>query len=189
MLFCPKALHYNYAQLRQARRKEGIQMRVKLIFLMSVTLLMTLAVSAQTVTLERPVGKTDVPSPVLKAFKSAYPQASARSYMKVEVNGLTFYRIESLEKNLHRNATYNPDGSVAKLEERIAANELPAVAQQAIQEKYPKAKVARAEKVTQGDRIEYKADVRKGGKSFDLFFDADGKLISAREVKVNIVMR
>ena len=189
MLFCPKALHYNYAQLRQARRKEGIQMRVKLIFLLSVTLLMTLAVSAQTVTLERPVGKTDVPSPVLKAFKSAYPQASARSYMKVEVNGLTFYRIESLEKNLHRNATYNPDGSVAKLEERIAANELPAVAQQAIQEKYPKAKVARAEKVTQGDRIEYKADVRKGGKSFDLFFDADGKLISAREVKVNIVMR
>ena len=189
MLFCPKALHYNYAQLRQARRKKGIQMRVKLIFLMSVTLLMTLAVSAQTVTLERPVGKTDVPSPVLKAFKSAYPQASARSYMKVEVNGLTFYRIESLEKNLHRNATYNPDGSVAKLEERIAANELPAVAQQAIQEKYPKAKVARAEKVTQGDRIEYKADVRKGGKSFDLFFDADGKLISAREVKVNIVMR
>ena len=189
MLFCPKALHYNYTQLRQARRKEGIQMRVKLIFLMSVTLLMTLAVSAQTVTLERPVGKTDVPSPVLKAFKSAYPQASARSYMKVEVNGLTFYRIESLEKNLHRNATYNPDGSVAKLEERIAANELPAVAQQAIQEKYPKAKVARAEKVTQGDRIEYKADVRKGGKSFDLFFDADGKLISAREVKVDIVMR
>ena len=164
-------------------------MKVKLISLMSVTLLMTLAVSAQTVTLERPVGKTDVPSPVLKAFKSAYPQASARSYMKVEVNGLTFYRIESLEKNLHRNATYNPDGSVAKLEERIAANELPAVAQQAIQEKYPKAKVARAEKVTQGDRIEYKADVRKGGKSFDLFFDADGKLISAREVKVNIVMK
>ena len=189
MLFCPKALHYNYAQLRQARRKKGIQMRVKLIFLMSVTLLMTLAVSAQTVTLERPVGKTDVPSPVLKAFKSAYPQASARSYMKVEVNGVPFYRIASLEKDLHRNVTYNPDGSVAKLEERIAANELPAVAQQAIQEKYPKAKVARAEKVTQGDRIEYKADVRKGGKSFDLFFDADGKLISAREVKVNIVMR
>src|SRR5439155_4240437 len=113
------------------------QMKVKLISLMSVTLLMTLAVSAQTVTRESPIGKTDVPKPVLKAFKSAYPQASARSYMKVEVNGVPFYRIESLEKDLHRNVTYNPDGSVAKLEERIAANELPAVAQQAIQEKYP----------------------------------------------------
>ena len=96
-------------------------MRVKLIFLMSVTLLMMLAVSAQTVTRESPIGKTDVPKPVLKAFKSAYPQASARSYMKVEVNGVPFYRIESLEKDLHRNVTYNPDGSVAKLEERIAA--------------------------------------------------------------------
>jgi len=73
-------------------------MKVKLISLMSVTLLMTLAVSAQTVTRESPIGKTDVPKPVLKAFKSAYPQASARSYMKVEVNGVPFYRIASLEK-------------------------------------------------------------------------------------------
>ena len=163
-------------------------MKVKLICLLAITLLMALPVSAQTVTREKPIGKGDVPDAVLKAFKSAYPQASTRSYMKVEVNGMPFYRIESVEKDLHRNVTYNPDGSVAKIEERIATNDLPAVAQQTIQEKYPNGKVARAEKATQGDQIGYQAEVRKGGKSFDLVFDAGGKLVSAREVKVNIVI-
>jgi len=165
-------------------------MKVRLILLIAVTLLMTHAISAQTVTRETPIWQDDLPNPVLQAFKSAYPKAQPRSYSKVEVNGVpVFYRIEIVKKDLHWNVTYNPDGSVAKFEERIATNELPAAAQQIIKEKHPNGSVERAEKVTQGGQIEYQAAVRSGDKSFALVFDADGKLISSREVKVNIVLR
>lgn len=163
-------------------------MKVKLILLIAVTLLMTHAISAQTLTKETLIWQDDVPNPVLQAFKSAYPKAQPRSYTKIEVNGVPlFYRIEIAEKALHWDVTYNPDGSVAKLEERIPTNELPAVAQKIIEEKYPKGSVARAEKVTRGGEIEYKSSVKSGGKSFNLVFDADGKLISSHEVNVTIV--
>ena len=164
-------------------------MKVKLILLIAVTLLMTHAISAQTVTRETPIWQDDLPNQVLEAFKSAYPKANPRSYTKVEVNSVPlFYRIEIAEKALHRNVTYNPDGSVSNLEDRIATNELPAAAQQIIKEKHPNGRVERAEKVTRGGQIEYKSAVKSGDKSFNLVFDADGKLISSHEVKVTIVL-
>ena len=164
-------------------------MKVKLVLLIAVTLLMTHAISAQTFTRETPIWQDDIPEPVLQTFKSAYPKANPRSYTKVEVNGVPlFYRIEIAEKALHRNVTYNLDGSVAKLEERIATDELPAAAQQVIKEKHPNGSAERAEKVTRGGQIEYQAAVKSGDKSFSLVFDADGKLISSQEVKVTIVL-
>ncbi len=164
-------------------------MKVKLILLTAVTLLMSHAIAAQKLIRETPVWQDDVPKPVLHAFKSAYPKAHPRSYTKVEVDGVpSFYRIEIAEKNLHWNVTYNLDGSLAKFEERIATNELPAAAQRIIKEKHPQGSVERAEKVTRGGQIEYKSTVKSGGKSFDLVFDAEGKLISSHEVKVNIVI-
>lgn len=164
-------------------------MKVKLILLIAVTLLLTQAISAQTVTRETRIWQDDVPDPVLQAFKSAYPKTAPRSYWKVEVNSVPlFYRIEIGEKGLRRTVTYNPDGSVAKLEERIATNDLPAAAQRIIKENHPQGSVERAEKVTRGGQLEYKAAVKSGGKSFDLVFDADGKLISSHEVKVTIAI-
>jgi hypothetical protein len=96
--------------------------------------------------------------------------------------------LRSLRRPKHRNVAYNLDGSVAKVEDRIAPNELPAVAQQTIKETYPNGSVERAEKVIRGDQTEYKTAVKSGGKSFDLVLDADGKLISSHEVKVTIVI-
>lgn len=164
-------------------------MKASSVSLIAAVLLMAGFSFAQTFTKETPISKYQVPDVVLKAFKSAYPKASARGYTKVEVNGMPFYRIESVDGPTHRKISYSPDGSVAKTEERIAAADLPVDAQQAIQEKYPKAEVTTAERVTQGDQVGYKVSVRKGGKLFDLEFDAKGKLTAAREVKFNIVIR
>ena len=152
---------------------------------------MAVAALAQTpkFTRETPISKSEVPDVVLKAFESAYPKAKARGYAKVEVDCRPFYKIESVDGITHRNISYNTDGGVTKTEERIAVADLPAEAKQVIQEQYPKAEVTSSEKVTQGDQVEYKVSVRKDGKLFDLQFDVNGKLMSAHEVKVNIVIR
>ena len=156
--------------------------------LIAIGLLLTMSVFAQQkVTRYTPIAKSQVPSEVIKAFKAAYPRASVRGYAKVEVDGKPFYKLETIDGEMHRNISYAPDGSVAKMEERITANELPAGAQQAIEGKYPKAKITTAEKVTQGEQISFEVSVKKGGKVFDLKFDADGKLISAHEVKIKVV--
>jgi hypothetical protein len=164
-------------------------MRATSVRLIAAVLLMAGGSFAQTFTKGTPISKHEVPDVVLKAFKSAYPKASARGYTKVEVDGMTFYKIESVDGATHRKISFSPDGGVTKTEERIVVADLPLEAQQAIQEKYPKAELTTAERVTQGDQVGYKVSVRKGGKLFDLEFDAKGTLAAAREVKINIVAR
>src|SRR5438128_6987310 len=99
------------------------------------SLFLSLPAAAQ----EKKLTAKDVPAAVIAAFKSAYPNATIRGYAREKENGKVFYEIESKENNMTRDVLYNPDGTVAEIEESVAANDLPAAAQQAIHEKYPKA--------------------------------------------------
>jgi len=164
-------------------------MKTNLTGAIAVVLLMSAATFAQTFTRYTPIhNQSNVPVAVRQAFKSAYPQASEPGYEKVEVNGFTFYRIESVDASTHRKILYYPDGKVSKIEESIVATDLPPAAQKVISDEYEKAKITSAEKVTAAGQVNYQVSVKKGGKSFDLQFDAEGNLTAAREVKMNIVV-
>ena len=136
-------------------------------------LLASLSASAQ----ETKISEKDVPQAVIAAFKSAYPNATVRGYAKEKEHGKLFYEIESKDGATMRDLLYNPDGTVAEIEETVAVTDLPAEAQQAIKSKYPKAVVTKAEKVTEGDKIKYEVSARSGKKRISLSFDADGKLL------------
>jgi hypothetical protein len=151
-------------------------------------LLMTAATFAQTFTRETPIYQSDVPVAVREAFKSAYPQASADSYTRVEVNGEPFYRVESVEASTHLNILYDQNGTVSRIAERIVVADLPASAQQVIPEKYPKSKISSAERVTEAGQITYEVKLKQDAKMFNLQFDAEGKLTAARELKIDIVV-
>ena len=128
------------------------------------------------------VAEKDVPAAVIAAFKSAYPTATIKGYAREKVDGKVFYEIESKEGNTGRDVLYNPDGTVAEIEETVATSDLPIAAQELIRSKYPRAVVARAEKITektaQGDKAGYEVIAKQGKKRFTLEFDADGKLRS-----------
>ena len=144
--------------------------------LIAIGLLLTsVCASAQ----ESKIKEKDVPQAVIAAFKSAYPNATVRGYAKEKENGKLFYEIESKDGTTMRDLLYNPDGSIAEIEETVAAADLPAAARQAIQAKYPKAVVSRAEKTTQGNKIEYEVSARRGKQRINLSFDADGKLLTS----------
>jgi hypothetical protein len=144
--------------------------------LISVALLMlNVSASAQ----ESKVKEKDVPQAVMAAFKSTYPNATIRGLAKEKEGGKLFYEIESNDGGTMRDILYNPDGTVASVEETVAVTDLPANAQQLIQTKYPKAVVIKAEKVIEGAKIEYEISARQGKKRISLSFDGDGKLLKS----------
>lgn len=128
---------------------------------------------------ESKLREKDVPQAVIAAFKSAYPNATVRGYGKEKENGKLFYEIESKDGTVMRDLLYNPDGTLAEMEETVSASDLPTNAQKVIQEKYPKSVVSRVEKVTHGGKVEYEVSARSGKKRISMEFDADGKLLKS----------
>ena len=138
--------------------------------------MLSLSAAAQ----EQKVVAKDVPAAVIKAFKAAYPNATIRGYAKEKENGKLYYEIESLDGSTARDLLYNPDGTLAETEETIAASDLPAAAQQALQKQYPKAVVSKAEKTTAGEKITYEVSARQGKRRISMEFDASGKVLKSK---------
>lgn len=154
---------------------------MKFIRTMSRVALITMAVSLlalSVVAQEKKITAKDVPAAVMSAFKSAYPNATIRGYAREKENGKVFYEIESREGTTTRDVLYNPDGTVAEIEESIAGTDLPAEVQQAMKEKYPKAVVTKAEKTTAGDKVSYEIVARQGKKRVTIEFDSSGKVLT-----------
>jgi hypothetical protein len=125
---------------------------------------------------EKKITATQVPAAVIAAFKNSYPNATIRGYAQEKEDGKMFYEIESREGSTHRDVLYNPDGTVAEVEESIAATDLPADAQQAIKQKYPRAVIVLAEKTTAGDTVGYEVSLRNGKRRIGMEFDSSGKV-------------
>ena len=136
--------------------------------------------SLSAVAQEKKITAKDVPAAVTAAFRNSYPNATIRGYAREKEHGKVFYEIESREGTISRDVLYNADGSVAEIEESIAATDLPAEAQQAIHQKYPKAVISLAEKTTAGEKITYEVSARQGKKRISVEFDAGGKVLSSR---------
>lgn len=160
----------------------------RVMWLIGVSLLLTVSCYAQSVYSETRIGEPDVPDAVLKAFQIAYPQARARGYFKVEADGALSYKIETKDGDSQCFASYDPQGQLVKIEDTIAATGLPANAQLIMQRDYAEAEVTSAAKFLERDRVSYRANVKKEEKQFTLQFDSEGRLTSAREFKVNMVV-
>lgn len=135
-----------------------------------------LLLSVSAVAQEKKITAKQVPAAVIAAFKNSYPNATIRGYAQEKENGKVFYEIESRDGTTHRDVLYNPDGTVAEVEESIAAADLPLEAQQAIKQKYPRAVITLAEKTTAGDTVGYEVSLRNGRKRIEMEFDSSGKL-------------
>jgi hypothetical protein len=129
---------------------------------------------------EKRITAKQVPAAVISAFKNSYPNATIRGYAQEKEKGKVFYEIESREGTTKRDVLYNPDGTVAEIEESIAMTDLPAAAQEAMHQRYPRAIISIAEKTTAGDKITYEVAARQGRKRISIEFDAAGKVLSSK---------
>ena len=144
---------------------------VRLGFVTVIVSLLSFTAFAQEVKLK----KKQVPRAVISAFESAYPQATIRGFAREKENGKVYYEVESGEGQMTRDVLYNPDGTVAEIEESIPAGDLPADAQEALRAKYPGSVVTKVERITRGNVTEYEAHAKLGKKSVSMEFDSSGK--------------
>jgi hypothetical protein len=125
---------------------------------------------------EQKISAKKVPSAVIKAFKSSYPDATIKGFAREKENGKIFYEIASKDGDVGRDVLYNPDGSVAEIEETVAVTELPGAIRESIKSKYPNAVITKAEKTIQGEKVGYEVIARQGRRRFSVEFDADGNV-------------
>ena len=125
--------------------------------------------------------KTPIPSAVLSAFKKAYPDAVIKNAGKEVTGGKTYYEIESVDGNTGRDLLYLPDGTVYEIEESVAASDLPAAVTGAVQKKFPKGKILKAEKLTRGTLTRFELLIKSGKQKLEVVFGPDGKLLKTEK--------
>lgn len=142
---------------------------------LAAALLVTASLGAQEQ--EKKISKKELPAPVLAAFKKAYPKASIKGLNEEKKDGKTYFEIESKDGKLERDLLYLADGSVVEIEESVAVADLPAAVKGAVEAKYPKANMAKAEKVTKGTDVTYSVKVKTDKGKVTLDVDASGKIL------------
>lgn len=129
---------------------------------------------------EKEISKKDVPAPVLAAFAKAYPKATVKGFAKELKNGNPVYEVESMEGPTHRDVSFAPDGKVLTVEESMDMKDVPEAVRQALEKKFPMAKVELAEKVMEGTSVAYEFHVTTAqGKEAEVKFDANGKEVKS----------
>jgi hypothetical protein len=132
--------------------------------------------AAKTEDSEKKLEKKDVPAAVLAAFTKAYPKATVKGYAKETEKGQTSYEVESMEGTIHRDVSYAADGKLLLTEESVEMKDVPAAVREALEKKFPKAKVGIAEKVMDGKTVAYEFHVKTAaGKGAEVKFDPNGK--------------
>jgi hypothetical protein len=133
---------------------------------------------------EKKVAKKNLPAPVLSAFLKAYPKAMIKAASKENEEGRTYFEIESVDGKVKRDLLYLPDGTVAEIEESVAAADLPAPVKAAVVAKHPKGKIVKAEKSTRGAVVTYDVVVRSGKTAVEMSLDPAGNVL--RESKQSV---
>ncbi len=157
--------------------------KFKYVAMLSIALIAAVTLSLNTNAQEKKITKKHVPQVVLSAFEKAYPDAKVKSYTTEKENGKTYFEIESMRGKSTLDVSYLSDGSAAEVEEGVLAKDLPAPVTKAVETKYPKGKIVKAEKRTADNMVSFELKVKTGKTHVGLRIDPDGKNI--KEHKAN----
>ena len=134
--------------------------------------------TAQAQASERKLTEKQMPAAVLAAFHKAYPAATIHGLSVEKEHGKAFYEVESLDGTTRRDLSYLADGSVAEIEETIAAADLPAAVRAAVKSKHPRGMVMKAEKNTKGATLTYEILVLDGKNLREVVVNPAGKVLN-----------
>src|SRR6266850_6812108 len=126
---------------------------------------------------EKKISKKQIPSAVLTAFKTDYPNATIKGQAVETEKGKKYYEIESVDGKTSRDLLYTPDGRISEIEEDMDLTTVPAEMKGAADKAYPGGKLVKAEKVTAGTSVKYELHVKVGKKTKEVVLDASGKIM------------
>jgi hypothetical protein len=122
-----------------------------------------------------------VPGKIKRALKAKYPRAHVVSAAKETEEGKTIYEFKLEDGDKKWEATFTPEGKFVGTEEAIKEADLPSEVKEALQKKYPEAKVLKMDKETTGEgtsaKVVYEIVIQMGEKKSEVQFDPKGKFL------------
>jgi hypothetical protein len=131
---------------------------------------------------EKEVVESQVPKAVLSAFTSSYPGAAVKEYAEESEDGITFYEISCEFENRLIDILYNPNGSVAEVEEKISPERLPGPVKTSITKDFKKASIELAEQKLADGQVFYEVIVVVKDEKYEALYTESGKLIEKKEL-------
>ncbi|GMU05388.1 PepSY-like domain-containing protein [Corallococcus caeni] len=124
----------------------------------------------------------EVPAAVKAAVASKYPKAKAQRFTKETEKGKTVYEVILDSGAAQREVSLAEDGSVLSEEQKLAPEALPATVQRGLASSpFASARIKRAEKETKAGVVRYEVVVEQKGKTSEVVFDEQGKLLKSHE--------
>jgi Putative beta-lactamase-inhibitor-like, PepSY-like len=128
---------------------------------------------------EEKVALDKLPAAVVKAIKAKYPKAELVAAEAGEEDGKKQFEVDIKNGEHELELTLSPGGKILVVERVIAAKDLPKVVEDALEAKYPKAKIEKVEEVSKDDKVaSYDITVVTADKKkVEAEFDVKGKFI------------
>lgn len=145
------------------------------IMLSAAVLAAAAAAGAQT---EKKISRKDLPPAVRSSFEKRFPGARVLGTSSEIDKGSTVYEVESEWQGRRHDVTFRTDGALVSDEETIPLQEAPAAVLAALKKEFPKAQVARAEKILEDGQVSYEFQL-KGAAKKEAKFSSTGKLLGS----------
>lgn len=128
---------------------------------------------------EEKVPLDKLPKEVTEAVKKKFPKAELVSAEKEKEDGKTVYEVNIKNEGQTIEVTLTPEGKIVSIEKEITAKDLPKVVADALEAKYPKASIKKAEEIIKEDKlISYEMlIVTADKKKLEVKFDPTGKFL------------
>lgn len=125
----------------------------------------------------------EVPQPVKKAFDKTYPGAEIKGYSKEIEDGQTHFEVACTFNGHRIDALYNPDGSVAEIEEVVSADSLPEAVKTSVANEFKDYSINHAEKVHKEGKVLYELKIKdsEGKNRLEVVFSEKGQILKKSE--------
>jgi hypothetical protein len=128
---------------------------------------------------EEKVPLDKLPAAVVKAINAKYPKAKMVSAEAGDEDGKKQFEVEIKNGEQDFEVTLSPEGKILVVERVIPVKDLPKVVEEALEAKYPKAKIEQVEEASKEDKVaSYEITiVTADKKKIEAEFDVTGKFI------------
>ena len=141
-----------------------------------VTLGMCIAATARAD--EEKIELDKLPKAVTDAIKKAYPDGELKSAEKEKADGKETYEVVVKNKAETLEIVLTAEGQILAVEKEIAVKSLPKAVTEAIEAKYPKSSLKKAEEVTKDRNVTYEVVIETAEKkTFEVELDPKGKFV------------
>jgi hypothetical protein len=127
---------------------------------------------------EEKIALDKLPKAVTDAIKKAYPDGELKKAEKEKADGKETYEVVVKNKDETLEIILTPEGKILAVEKEIAIKDLPKAVTEAIEAKYPKSTLKKAEEVTKDKKVTYEVVIETADKKkLEVELDPKGKFV------------